>query len=99
MYIGKPVKRIEDLNLIRGRGQYVDDIVLPNMKYVAFVRSERPHALVKVRSDVPFYGGEVINPGLDFPIVSKETLTWVSLWARWSVGTSMKYTICWRRSR
>ncbi|BBG27893.1 xanthine dehydrogenase family protein molybdopterin-binding subunit [Sulfuracidifex tepidarius] len=73
MYIGKPVKRIEDLNLIRGRGQYVDDIVLPNMKYVAFVRSERPHALVKVRSDVPFYGGEVINPGLDFPIVSKET--------------------------
>ncbi len=72
MYVGKPIKRIEDPKLVRGRGNYVDDIVLPNMMYVAFVRSERPHALVKVRSSVPFYGGDVINPGSDFPIVSRE---------------------------
>jgi len=73
MYVGKPVKRIEDLNFIKGRGNYVDDIVLPNMKYVVFVRSERPHANFKIRSSIPFYGGDIVNPGKDFPIASKET--------------------------
>lgn len=48
MYTGKPVKRREDERLLLGRGQYVDDIVLPNAAFAAFVRS--PHAHARIRA-------------------------------------------------
>ncbi|MDO8389746.1 MAG: xanthine dehydrogenase family protein molybdopterin-binding subunit [Actinomycetota bacterium] len=38
-YVGQAVKRIEDPRLLAGRGRYVDDVQLPNMLHVAFVRS------------------------------------------------------------
>ena len=38
-YIGKSVPRPNVKKLVEGRGQYVDDIVLPRMVHVAFVRS------------------------------------------------------------
>ena len=41
-YIGKSVPRPNAKKLVEGRGQYVDDMVLPRMVHVAFVRS--PHA-------------------------------------------------------
>lgn len=47
-YIGKAMKRKEDPRLIQGLGHYVDDIALPNMHHVSFVRS--PYAHAKVRS-------------------------------------------------
>ncbi|MBW9140708.1 MAG: molybdopterin-dependent oxidoreductase, partial [Candidatus Aramenus sp.] len=72
-YIGKPVKRIEDPRLIRGRGTYVDDIELPGIKFVAFVRSTKPHAKVRVKKTQGVFTGEDVNPGSDFPIASKET--------------------------
>ncbi|HEY3065993.1 MAG TPA: xanthine dehydrogenase family protein molybdopterin-binding subunit [Methylomirabilota bacterium] len=37
---------MEDARLLRGRGRYVDDIVLPRMLVAAFVRSPHAHALV-----------------------------------------------------
>jgi carbon-monoxide dehydrogenase large subunit len=46
MYIGKSVKRKEDQRFLTGRGQYVDDIALPNVAYAAFVRSPHAHALI-----------------------------------------------------
>jgi carbon-monoxide dehydrogenase large subunit len=42
------VKRVEDPRLLRGRGRYVDDVVLPRMVHAAFVRS--PHAHARVRA-------------------------------------------------
>jgi predicted DsbA family dithiol-disulfide isomerase len=36
---GARVPRIEDARLLTGRGRYVDDIALPGMLHVAFVRS------------------------------------------------------------
>src|SRR3984957_7988745 len=45
--IGSRVSRIEDDALLRGRGRFVDDIVVPGALHVAFVRSPHPHALVK----------------------------------------------------
>jgi len=45
-YVGAPVKRLEDPRLLTGRGRYVDDLVLPRMVHVAFVRSPHPHARV-----------------------------------------------------
>ena len=46
-YIGKPVKRKEDLRFITGKGLYVDDIHLPGMHYAAFLRASYAHARIK----------------------------------------------------
>ena len=45
--VGAIVKRLEDPRLVTGRGRYTDDIVLPGMLELAFVRSSEAHALVK----------------------------------------------------
>lgn len=47
-YIGRPLKRKEDPRLIQGIGHYVDDLRLPEMHHVVFVRS--PHAHARIRS-------------------------------------------------
>ena len=47
--MGLPMKRKEDARFIAGKGRYVDDIVLPNMLYLAIVHSPYPHAkIVKI---------------------------------------------------
>ena len=46
-YTGARVKRLEDPRLLRGRGRYVDDVALPRMAHVQFVRSPHAHALVR----------------------------------------------------
>ncbi len=45
--IGSAVKRKEDPRMITGHGRYVDDVQLPNMHYVAFLRSPHAHAAIK----------------------------------------------------
>lgn len=45
-YIGRSVPRPNVAKLVEGRGQYVDDIVLPRMAHVAFVRSPHAHARI-----------------------------------------------------
>src|SRR6266699_711763 len=45
--IGSRVSRIQDDALLRGRGRFVDDIVVPGVLQVAFVRSPQPHALIR----------------------------------------------------
>ncbi len=44
---GSAVKRIEDPAILKGRGRYVDDIVMPGMQEVAFVRSSEAHARIR----------------------------------------------------
>src|SRR4029079_17576802 len=46
--IGHSVKRKEDDRFIRGKGNYVDDVKLPNMLHMAILRSPLAHA--KIRS-------------------------------------------------
>jgi carbon-monoxide dehydrogenase large subunit len=46
MYVGQPLRRPEDLRFLTGRGNFVDDIKIPNTAYVAFLRS--PHAHAKI---------------------------------------------------
>src|SRR5436309_3158548 len=50
-HVGAPLKRPDDPRLLTGRGRYVDDITLPRMVHVAFVRSPHAHAAVE-RVDV-----------------------------------------------
>ena len=45
--VGAKVKRREDPRLIRGHGQYVDDINLPNTLHVAILRTPYAHAKIK----------------------------------------------------
>jgi len=45
--IGQPVPRREDQRLVRGQGQYTDDINLPGQAYGVVVRSTVAHGLIK----------------------------------------------------
>src|SRR5579859_1540304 len=45
--VGARVKRKEDPHLITGNGTYVANLALPNMAYVAFVRSPYAHARIR----------------------------------------------------
>ena len=44
--VGAQVKRVEDPRVLLGQGEYVDDIQLPDMAAVAFVRSPYAHARI-----------------------------------------------------
>ncbi|HUI94284.1 MAG TPA: xanthine dehydrogenase family protein molybdopterin-binding subunit [Xanthobacteraceae bacterium] len=45
-YFGAAVPRIEDPDLVAGRGRYLDDIALPGMAHAAFVRATHAHARI-----------------------------------------------------
>src|SRR5580765_5824080 len=44
--MGHSIKRKEDGRFIRGKGNYVDDVVLPDMLFMDIVRSPFPHAKI-----------------------------------------------------
>jgi len=73
-FIGKSVKRKEDVRLICGRGVYVDDVKLPSMLYAAFVRSTYPHALIKkidIQDALRLTGVKAILTGEEVARISK----------------------------
>jgi carbon-monoxide dehydrogenase large subunit len=45
--IGQPVRRNEDARLLIGQGRYVEDVALPDMLHVGFVRSPHAHAALR----------------------------------------------------
>jgi carbon-monoxide dehydrogenase large subunit len=45
-HVGASLKRQDDPRLLTGRGRYVDDVTLPRMVHVAFVRSPHAHATI-----------------------------------------------------
>ena len=45
-YIGAPIRRKEDRRFLTGRGQFVDDVRLPNALHAAVVRSPHAHARI-----------------------------------------------------
>jgi aerobic carbon-monoxide dehydrogenase large subunit len=44
--IGQPVQRFEDPRLLRGEGSFIDDLAVPGMAHLAYVRS--PHARARI---------------------------------------------------
>lgn len=46
-YFGAPVKRNEDHRLLTGQALFVDDVELPGLLHVAFLRSQVAHARIK----------------------------------------------------
>ena len=45
--LGESKKRSEDHRMLTGNGTYVDDVRLPGLLHVAFVRSPHAHALIQ----------------------------------------------------
>ena len=45
--IGARITRLEDEPLLRGKGRYVDDVVVPGMLHAGFVRSPHAHAAIR----------------------------------------------------
>jgi aerobic carbon-monoxide dehydrogenase large subunit len=46
-FFGAPVKRNEDRKLLTGQALFIDDVELPGMLYVAFLRSQVAHARLR----------------------------------------------------
>ena len=46
-YIGAPLRRREDVRFVTGKGQYLDDVRLPDMLHAAILRSPHAHAWVR----------------------------------------------------
>ncbi|MBI2290804.1 MAG: xanthine dehydrogenase family protein [Betaproteobacteria bacterium] len=75
-YIGAGVPRPEARRLLQGRGRYVDDIRLPRMAHVAFVRSPYAHARI-VEIDV---SAAVASPGVIRVVSGPEVASLCSPW-------------------
>ena len=45
-WLGRSIKRKEDDRFIVGRGNYIEDIVLPHMLHMAILRSPYAHAKI-----------------------------------------------------
>jgi len=51
LFVGRPIRRLEDKKFLTGKGVFVDDIRLDGMLHAVFVRSTQPHArVVKVEA-------------------------------------------------
>ena len=46
-FVGQPIERLEDLRLVRGRGQYVDDLARAGMLHAAILRSHVAHGRIR----------------------------------------------------
>src|SRR3954447_25629662 len=82
---GSSVKRVEDPRILTGNGRYVDDVRLPGMVHVAFLRSPFPHARITAIDTTParavdgvvavFTDAEIRTVGLDMQTVPVPGLT------------------------
>jgi aerobic carbon-monoxide dehydrogenase large subunit len=46
-YIGSPVRRMEDLPLLKGAGRFVDDMTRPGLLQACFLRSHLAHGMIR----------------------------------------------------
>jgi carbon-monoxide dehydrogenase large subunit len=46
-YIGRPMRRVEDVRLVTGQGRFAGDIQLERLVHLAFCRSTLPHARIR----------------------------------------------------
>jgi carbon-monoxide dehydrogenase large subunit len=46
-FVGQPIERLEDLRLVRGRGQFVDDLARKDMLHAAILRSSVGHGRIR----------------------------------------------------
>lgn len=68
-YIGRPMERVEDLRMLRGRGTYVADVNRPNQLYAVILRSSVAHGRIKsidTAAALALDGVQAVLTGKDF---------------------------------
>src|SRR5258706_8663509 len=75
-YVGRTVPRPNARRLLHGKGVFVDDMVLPRMLHVAFVRS--PHAHARIRAIDSRAAAQ--SPGVVRIVTGAEMATHVTPW-------------------
>jgi carbon-monoxide dehydrogenase large subunit len=68
--IGASIRRVEDIALLMGKGNYIEDIELPGMVHLAFLRSPYPHAKIisiDTRAATAMAGVIAVVTGPDLP--------------------------------
>ena len=78
--IGQPIRRVEDLRLLTGKGRYQDDQTMHRQTWCIFVRSPHAHALIRsINTDdasrapgvlAVYTGADYANDGLSMPKAS-----------------------------
>ncbi|HEX6266026.1 MAG TPA: carbon monoxide dehydrogenase, partial [Burkholderiales bacterium] len=75
--MGHSMKRKEDPRFIRGKGNYVDDVVLPGMLYMDIVRSPYAHARIKKIDTEAALKIPGVLAVIDGPTLAKYNLHWM----------------------
>ena len=75
--MGHSMKRKEDPRFIRGKGNYVDDFVLPGMLYMDIVRSPYAHARIKKIDTTAALKIPGVLAVIDGPTLEKYKLHWM----------------------
>jgi len=75
--MGHSMKRKEDPRFIRGKGNYVDDIILPGMLYMDIVRSPYAHAKIKKIDTSKALKIPGVLAVIDGPTLAKYNLHWM----------------------
>lgn len=79
-FVGRRTRRKEDPALITGKGQYVDDMTLPGVQYVAFVRSPEAHARITsidASAALEREGVQAVFTGEDLDVAAPMPAAWV----------------------
>jgi aerobic carbon-monoxide dehydrogenase large subunit len=78
-YIGRSVPRPNLTRLTEGRGQYVSDVTLPRMAYVAYVRSPHAHARIVSIDTAAAKKSEGVIAVVTGPELAKVITPWVGV--------------------
>lgn len=81
--IGARVRRIEDSRYTTGTGRYLDDLAVPGMLHLRFVRSNYAHGRllsVRMSEEEPALEGSVLITGRDCPDLSVAANVPISSW-------------------
>jgi carbon-monoxide dehydrogenase large subunit len=75
--IGESIRRKEDDRFIRGKGNYLDDIVLPGMLYMAIHRSPFAHARIKSINTQPAQAVPGVVAVVTGALLAQHKLAWM----------------------
>ncbi|HET6940378.1 MAG TPA: molybdopterin cofactor-binding domain-containing protein, partial [Nocardioides sp.] len=75
--LGSSRKRVEDNRFIRGKGNYVDDIVLPGMLHMEILRSPLAHARIKSIDTSRAYAIPGVRLVLTGEMMATRNLAWM----------------------
>ncbi|HEY6720160.1 MAG TPA: carbon monoxide dehydrogenase, partial [Burkholderiales bacterium] len=75
--MGHSMRRKEDPRFIRGKGNYIDDFVMPGMLYMDIVRSPHAHAKIKKINTEKALKIPGVLAVIDGPTLAKYNLHWM----------------------